>query len=213
MTDRPTTAIGVSMREVAARGYDETRDALDRRWGGFLAATLPGVRWMPVPNLGAGAAAFADGWGLDGFILSGGDDVGATPERDATERTLLDLATSRRLAVFGVCRGLQMIQTHFGGVLRDCDRAAHVAARHPVRMDGGTLEVNSYHAKGVAEDALAPGLTAMAWSADGGVEGLRHRDLPIAAVMWHPEREPAVAAHDRALVRGLFGHSGDGGAP
>jgi len=198
---------------VALSEHGEARDCLAQDWAVFMAGALPDFAWVPVPNLGAKVGEFVRGWGLQGIILSGGNDLGENPLRDLTETTLLSLAEAQGLPVFGVCRGLQVIQQHFGGKLTACPRPAHVGARHAVqflptpRPLSGLPErrvVNSFHAQGVKAGELAPDLEPFALSEDGYVEGLAHRRLPIAAVQWHPERFQPFERLDQILLRGLL---------
>lgn len=62
------------------------------------------------------------------------------------------------------------------------------------------LTVNSAHHQ--AADRLGDGLAAEQWTADGVVEAVRHRTLPVWGVQWHPERldSPAGAALFRAFL-------------
>lgn len=201
--------LGITMRVVNAESYPEPRDALAQEWARFLAAAFPDALWMPVPNVGTDVRTFVQGWGIDGLILSGGNDVGDSPLRDTTERCLLHLALQTRIPVFGICRGLQLIQRHFGGVVEECPRDAHVAKRHSVDCQPNYFEVsskmvNSFHAQGVRATALNVECEATAWSSDGWVEGLRHRSAPIHAVQWHPERQlPADPSDVRHMRRAL----------
>ncbi len=211
--------IGITMREVRAAGYDELRDALARDWGRFMAAALPEAAWLPIPNLGgAAAAAFCDRWYLQGLILSGGDDLGATPLRDETERALLDHFSVRGLPVLGICRGLQLMWTQFGGELARVD--GHAATRHPARCvrdtafgahEGETREVNSFHAWGIVAGVVHAGsrrLVPFACDDGGHVEGAASPDGSIVGVMWHPEREAPAHPQDVALARQVFGYEG-----
>lgn len=204
------------MRVAQAAGYDEPRDCLAQDWTRFMAAVLPGVRWVPIPNVGADVATFLRDWNLDGFILTGGNDIGECALRDETERTLLQEAVERQLPVFGVCRGLQFIQSFFGGALRRCPREEHVNVRHLVRVTpepghwGRPLElheVNSFHGWGVPVADLAEPLSAFAATADSWAEGIVHREFPITAVQWHPERMNPFEGLDRRLVQDLFLHA------
>jgi len=197
------------MRVAAAPGTGEQRDALAQDWGRFMARALPECLWLPVPNLGDGAEAFFAGWGLDGLVLTGGNDIGESPLRDDTERRLLALALARGIPVLAVCRGLQLVQTHLGGVLARADACRHVAKRHDVLERGGgeKFEVNSYHAWCVREQDLAPGLSIGAVSGDGCVESASTPDGKVLCLQWHPEREHEVAERDRRIIRALFGHN------
>lgn len=201
--------IGLTMRIVEAIGYNEPRDCIAENWAAFMRAALPSVQWLPIPNLGEAAGDYAKLWDLEGFILTGGEDIGKTPLRDTTEGTILALAVERRLPVLGVCRGMQMIQSFFGGDLEPCDAEVHVARRHginilpgaPFALDREKKSVNSFHRWAVMEKGLAPGLKPFALAEGGLVEALYHPDHPIAGIQWHPERAESVDPDDRTLIR------------
>lgn len=203
--------LGITMRVMRhsyAGGVVEERDALARDWPRFLARVLPGEPICCLPNLGADIVDHARGWGLDGIIFSGGEDWGVFPARDATEAALLDWARDGGIPVFGVCRGAQVINRLLGGSLRAC--AGHVAVRHDlqlVRPVAGSLrhEVNSFHARGLGVEDLAPGLSPLALAPDGTVEAFAGPGGVLCGVMWHPEREPAPADPDAALLRECLG--------
>lgn len=206
--------VGLTMREAQAKDYDEPRDALARAWSAFMQAALPEAAWLPVPNLGpAGAPAFCDRWGINALILTGGEDVGVSPVRDATERALLQHFVRNEQPILGVCRGLQLMWLELGGQTEA--RAGHVAVRHRVRcvrdaplgIDAGAREVNSFHGISLREPAAAmrDPIVVFARADDGSAEGVRFGDGPLAGVMWHPEREQAPSAADVALIRSLFG--------
>lgn len=192
--------IGVSMRVVEAAGYHEPRDALAQNWAPFLQAALPQAAWLPVPNLGAGAArAFCETWGLDRLILTGGEDIGTSPVRDATELDLLNWAQERALPVLGICRGMQLMAVRAGGRLRRVE--GHVRSRH--QLSGAiAASVNSYHGMGL--DGCPPGYRVMATAEDGEVEAFAHASLPWAGWMWHPERETPFSAGDIERLREMF---------
>ncbi len=206
--------IGLTMRVSGAEGYTEWRDALAQDWLAFMARVLPEVDWIPVPNLEDGVVSYARKWGLDGFILTGGNDVGEHSRRDRTEEALLHLALEDHFPVFGICRGLQFLQKFFGGDLQPCRRESHVGVFHCVRRidcgfnagsQNGTREVNSFHGQAVALDGLASPLRAFTVTDDGWAEGIYHPELPWAAVQWHPERTHPLDAEDRRLIRRVFG--------
>lgn len=187
-------------------------DTLSQDWIDVLASALPDSTCVPLPNAGATAGDALATLGLDAVILTGGNDVGSCPRRDATEASILRSCLDARLPVLGVCRGLQMVQTFFGGALAAAS-AAHDAGRaHAIEVTApraahllGTrrLVAPSYHRFGVACDALAPALEPWGVSADGLVEILAHRSAPLVAVQWHPERPLPERAVALRLLRGF----------
>ena len=209
------------MRVVQAQGYQDPRDAISHDW----IRLFQDMGWSPrlIPNRLDDITPMLDD--MDGLILTGGNDLNpdrsglsadyirdAALERDQQETRLLKQAETRRLPTLGVCRGLQMINCHYGGRLVRVDSSAHVATRHQLRIHGepwrSLLEaqgdVNSFHNCGVAADGLGRDLVAFATSSEGAVEGLHHRRLPMVGIMWHPERCAPPTPADRELLCRLF---------
>jgi gamma-glutamyl-gamma-aminobutyrate hydrolase PuuD len=208
--------IGVTTRVLEDSGCPEPRDALAHDWADYMAFVLPGVNWMPVPNLGSAVLEFADGWQLDGLILSGGNDIGQSSLRDTTEKLLLERFTAAGWPVLGICRGLQLLQTSLGGKLEKCDAATHVSQRHEVNIAedpsgghwGGKRMVNSYHRFGIRVPELQAPLQALALTHDGWVEAARLENSAVLGLMWHPERDAPYSLRDREMIQWLFGHGG-----
>lgn len=219
-TDRPL--IGLTGRRKKAGQLIGTPDVLhdlDGDWyyadyarGVFEAGGLPVNLPLDVDPL-----LFADR--LDGILLSGGADIGAShygaesgtdddpveEGRDAFELSLFSAAAERALPVLGICRGLQLVNVGSGGTLHQ-----HVPAHAGFTQPPATLlhdvefapnsvlaslyepghQVNSLHHQTV--DTLGHGLRMTA-SHDGSVEGIEHESLPIVAVQWHPEMLPTRA--------------------
>lgn len=225
MTSEPTNhrpLIGLTGRRKKAGqivGTPEILHDLDGDWfyadyarGVFEAGGLP----VNLP-LDVDPALYVDR--LDGLLLSGGADIGAsrygaTPgeaddpaeeERDAFELALFSAAKDKQLPVLGICRGLQLVNVASGGTLHQ-----HVPAHagfaeppatllHDVDFAPGSVlssiyeprhQVNSLHHQTV--DKVGAGLVVTA-SHEGSVEGLEHSSLPIVAVQWHPEMLPTRA--------------------
>jgi gamma-glutamyl-gamma-aminobutyrate hydrolase PuuD len=205
--------IGVTMRVAAGREPGGTaRDVFPEDWRDTLASVLPAASWWPLANTGAAAVRRFTALRLDALLLAGGNDLGSAPQRDDTELRLVDHCASRGIPVLGVCRGLQLVQTCFGGGIVPAPEAHDAGRLHRIdvtddraqRLLGVVqLAAPSYHRFGVPAGSVAPALETWATSDDGFVEMLAHRSLPIVAVQWHPERplpEPEIA---RRLLRGF----------
>jgi putative glutamine amidotransferase len=198
----------VSQRVDIIPGRQERRDALDQRLVSFLCAA--GFLAVPVPNRliaevdeHADRCSILSQWTASvracGLVLSGGNDVGDCPERDATETLLLQHAHRNKLPVLGICRGLQMMSTWSGGRLTKL--SGHVRTRH---MLHGVIsgEANSYHNIGLT--ACPKGFSILARSEDGAIEAIGHDLLPWEGWMWHPEREKEFSLRDIGRTQALF---------
>ena len=190
--------IGISQRIVNEQNYVEKRDALSHDWTNFLEE----INLIPVfiPNSLSDTTSFLESFGLNGMILSGGDNLGVHPDRDKTELECLKFAISKKIPVLGVCRGMQLINNFFGGSIVQNDNNNHVRNNHAVKildsdisnvLKTNLIVVNSYHNNLITKDVLAPELTSIAIDeTDNSIECLLHDKYPILGVMWHPERTP-----------------------
>ena len=160
----------------------------------------------------------------DAVLLTGGEDIAAeylrqpvpdpaildTPvrERDAWEFAAVAAAVARGLPLFGVCKGLQVLNVVLGGTLQLDIRGHNLpeqksANLQPLRHDAANsphwryARVNSSHHQAI--DRLGDGLEVLAWCGDDDIiEQVRSRTLPwCMGVQYHPERDPEY-------YRGLF---------
>lgn len=107
---------------------------------------------------------------------------------------LVSEAARRGLPVFGVCLGLQGMVEAFGGELGILPYPMH-GKPSKVRHEGqgvfaGLPEdfvVGRYHSLYAIPEKLPACLEATAWSEDGVIMGVRHKELPLEAVQFHPE--------------------------
>jgi putative glutamine amidotransferase len=176
-----------------------------------------------------------------GLVLSGGEDVepsrygaqpspalGATlPARDEMEFCALDRALELDMPIFGICRGCQVMNVHFGGSLYqdiDTERPGHLLHQQlgswSQRAHDATvledsllyrtvgcdeLRINSFHHQAVKE--LGRELRVVARAEDGLVEAMEHESRGwVLGVQWHPERGEAAAPDtdpDRRLFAGF----------
>ncbi len=103
-------------------------------------------------------------------------------------------AFAGRIPIFGVCLGHQSIGQHFGGKVVRADRLMH-GKTSPITHHGQDLfkglpqgmETTRYHSLLVERATLPNCLEITAETAEGEIMGLRHRELPIWGVQFHPE--------------------------
>lgn len=183
----------------------EQHAALSQGWGTFLQAALPGVHLLPVPNLGTMVCNTLEAFGIDGLLLTGGEDWGVHPVRDETERVLFNWSLARGCPIMGICRGAQVINKLLGGSLTKAKTDAHVGTRHDVWLAGKSLSVNSYHNNVIRPPRLASCLTPLAIAPDETVEAFVFSGRQIAGILWHPEREVHPQEHDIVVFRDIFG--------
>jgi N5-(cytidine 5'-diphosphoramidyl)-L-glutamine hydrolase len=195
-------AVAVTQRVSVAPAHGERFDCLDQEWTKFLA--ICGLLPVLLPNAVEAALALCEAMGINGLVLTGGNDLAAlggdAPERDAVENAVLDFANRRDLPVLGVCRGMQVIQQRFAIPL--CRVEGHVSHRQVIQIEGEPKEVNSFH-RFAAFDSRPP-LDVWAVADDGVVKAIRHAAQPITGIMWHPERFTPYSPADVALFRRVF---------
>lgn len=159
-----------------------------------------------------------------GFLFTGGHDVGpelygavkspncglANKERDELERKVFSYALAKDKPVFGICRGIQLINALCGGTLYQDLSTEYEGSKetnhhmhppydvhcHQVEIEEDTplyavlrkltIGVNSYHHQAIKD--LADSLKPMAVSEDGLIEAVYMPGKKfIQAVQWHPE--------------------------
>jgi carbamoyl-phosphate synthase small subunit len=96
--------------------------------------------------------------------------------------------------LLGICLGHQIVGLAGGGTTRRL-RFGHHGANHPVRdLDSGRVRITAQnHEVEVVGESLPPAggfFVSQRNLNDGSVEGLRHRELPIESVQYHPEGSP-----------------------
>lgn len=176
--------------------------------------------------------------GADGLAVLGGADLdpahyGARVEAelgfvdtaaDAFELALVRTAIERALPVFGICRGMQVLNVARGGTLvQDLGTGVHngdlggdLFRNHEVRLDpssivaglsaGTTIDVRTGHHQAV--DRLGEGLRASAHAADGVIEAIECTEPWLLGVQWHPEEAEADPAALGLLLDGFIARLG-----
>jgi anthranilate synthase/aminodeoxychorismate synthase-like glutamine amidotransferase len=123
-------------------------------------------------------------------------------------------AFAGRIPVFGVCLGHQSIVEVFGGKVVRAGRLMH-GKTSPIDHDGRTLfaglpnpcEIGRYHSLFAKPESLPPVLEVTARTPEGEIMGVRHKDLVVEGVQFHPESVltpdgPALMANFLKLTAG-----------
>ena len=113
---------------------------------------------------------------------------------DAGVSLAMIAAFADRIPLLGVCLGHQCLVQHFGGDIVRAERLMH-GKTSMARHDGRTLydglsqpfEVGRYHSLCAEPASLPAVLELTAQTASGEVMGVRHRELPLEGVQFHPE--------------------------
>ena len=161
---------------------------------------------------------------IDGLLLSGGIDPDPLiwdeeplpgmgqidPGRDKFEIEILQRCYEQDIAVFGICRGFQVMNIAFGGSLiqdlasskkehlKHSQDAPRWYPTHFVELEKNTeistifskkkIKVNSFHHQALVQENLADGFRATARSSDGIIEAIVRKDSSfMVGVQWHPE--------------------------
>jgi N5-(cytidine 5'-diphosphoramidyl)-L-glutamine hydrolase len=195
----------VSQRVDYYADRNENRDALDHRLTLWLCKA--GYVVIPVPNQLATFPTKKDVGVHDwlksvkphALLLSGGNDIGESIERDNIEKELLTYAKELTLPVLGLCRGMQIMAAYTGMSLKRVD--GHVGVHH--RLKGEiTDKVNSYHNLSITQCPFD--YIVLARSEDDQIEAIQHKHLPWQGWMWHPERELNFSSKDLQRLKALF---------
>jgi carbamoyl-phosphate synthase small subunit len=129
--------------------------------------------------------------------------------------------TATGIPTFGICLGHQLLGLAFGGRTVKLPYG-HRGGNHPVRnlLTGHVLITSQNHGFGVeGEGGAVPGAPALEVTHvnlnDGTVEGIRHKELPVFAVQYHPEASPGPhdAYHHFREFLGLLNASSPAGVP
>ena len=226
-TEKPLVAITAGEVDVHLQRYV---DAVERSGG---------EPWVLTPDSGILASEVIHRAGA--LVLTGGGDIepgryGEQPSgeidympfdsaRDELELSITRAALDDDLPVYGVCRGMQLLNVAMGGGLvqhLDGHSGTYLgddeweASYHHIYISpgsklaavvgsGGFVRVNSLHHQGVREAQKSPHLLASAYSLDDGLiealESPRHRW--VIAVQFHPERRMEVPPHFDRLFQSL----------
>jgi anthranilate synthase component 2 len=114
-----------------------------------------------------------------------------------------------KLPILGVCLGHQSIGAAFGGKVIRAQQVMH-GKTSPIAHTGAGVFKNlpspytiiRYHSLAIARDSLPDCLEVTAWTDDGEIMGVRHKQFQIEGVQFHPES--ILSEHGHALLQNFL---------
>jgi anthranilate synthase/aminodeoxychorismate synthase-like glutamine amidotransferase len=136
-----------------------------------------------------------------GILISPGP--GRPEEAGVSLELIAEVGTS--IPIFGVCLGHQSIAQHFGASIVRADRLMHGRTSSILHEGAGVfaglpspLTATRYHSLIVDPDTVPDELEITAWTDRDEIMGIRHKELPIEGVQFHPES--FLTEHGHALL-------------
>jgi len=123
-------------------------------------------------------------------------------------------AYAGRIPILGVCLGHQSIAAAYGGHVIRAPEVMHGKASEILHDDTGVFaglpnpfEATRYHSLIVERETLPPELRVTAWTEDGIIMGLAHRELAVEGVQFHPES--ILTSYGKDLLANFLARAGD----
>ncbi|MFO0693167.1 MAG: aminodeoxychorismate/anthranilate synthase component II [Polyangiales bacterium] len=140
--------------------------------------------------------------GPDGILISPGP---GTPDESGVSLDVLRVL-SGKVPILGVCLGHQSIGQVFGGKVIRAPRLMH-GRTSPIHHHGqgvfrglpSPFTATRYHSLIVERESLPACLEITAWTAEQEIMGLRHRELAVEGVQFHPES--FLTEHGHTMLR------------
>ena len=205
--------IAVTLRVDKIKNYNETRDSLDQRWTKLLSKLNLFPIFIPNTLSQTQLKNLLDIFNFQGLLLTGGNDLSTLDEasnisieRDSTERELIDHFIAKNLPVLGICRGMQMIWTYFGGSLykqeerlNSMNKIIYKDGKHKEEFVAECFNTFTPLERSTPDEILITGK-----SSQGFIEAISHKELRIKGLMWHPERKESLSQIDKKVFLDLF---------
>ncbi len=145
---------------------------------------------------------------VDGVLVSPGPGI---PQRAGRSMEVVRRCAHSRTPVLGVCLGHQAIGAVWGAVIELAPELLHGKTSQVHHEGAGVLAglpspftATRYHSLTVRPDSLPPELAVTARTADGVIMAIRHRELPVEGVQFHPESVLTEGGH-RLLATWMAG--------
>ena len=158
------------------------------------------------------ATSHADGF--DGVLLSPGP---GTPEQAGVCVEMVRHCADTGMPVFGVCLGMQSMAVAYGGVVDRAPELLHGKTSLVTHEGKGVFTglpspftATRYHSLAAEPTELPAELEVTARTSDGIIMGLRHRELPVEGVQFHPES--VLTEYGHLMMANWLAQCGDPGA-
>ncbi|MFF3000909.1 aminodeoxychorismate/anthranilate synthase component II [Streptomyces sp. NPDC057950] len=152
--------------------------------------------------------------GFDGVLLSPGPGA---PEQAGVCIEMVRHCADTGVPVFGVCLGMQSMQVAYGGVVDRAPELLHGKTSLVEHEGGGVFAglpspftATRYHSLAAEPETVPAALEVTARTHDGIIMGLRHRELPVEGVQFHPES--VLTEHGHRMLANWLVECGDQGA-
>ena len=138
---------------------------------------------------------------INGIVLSGGEDIGIFKLRDFSENFLIKYSIKKKIPLFGICRGMQIIGLFFKSKIIPVKN--HVKKSHAVYSKKNRITVNSFH--NFSLESCPKNFNIEYRALDGNIESIESKQKKIYACMWHPERYNKFRKSDKINFKKIFG--------
>jgi len=150
---------------------------------------------------------------VEGIAARAADRLVISPGPCSPAEAGISVAAIRHFAgqvpILGVCLGHQSIGVAFGGRIVRARELMHGKTSVITTTQEGVFAglprqftVNRYHSLAIERASLPACLKVTAWTDDGEIMGVRHRELPVQGVQFHPES--ILTEHGHALLKNFL---------
>ncbi|CAB4668320.1 unannotated protein [freshwater metagenome] len=147
----------------------------------------------------------------DGVLISPGP---GTPERAGISVDMVHYCATKKIPVFGVCLGHQAIGVAFGAVVSQAPELLHGKTSMVHHQGQGVFKelptpfsATRYHSLAVEKNTIPNFIEVTGETETGVVMAMRHKELPIEGVQFHPES--VLTEHGHAMLANWLEQCGD----
>lgn len=153
----------------------------------------------------------SDADGFDGVLISPGPGI---PEEAGISMAMIKYCAEKKIPLFGVCLGHQAIAAVFGGKVSRAPELLHGKTSQVKHHQKGVFAdlpspftATRYHSLAVERNSVPSELEITGETESGIIMGLRHKELPIEGVQFHPES--VLTEHGHMMLANWLDECGD----